>query len=178
MNDRNRLAQLVEEVDVALAERRHLRARGVHLIITHLDHISGTLCAPGEMIGDIAIATRLGPVSLGLTHMESLLVDCVFRYRRPLSALNIEEIMCSDPFYLFYASNGAGHSQLISRPDRRTAKTYFPRIRKRMEKVFGEIGLAIAADQVLTSECTDSKIALYQFKGTYEVMHIKSKSCN
>ena len=171
MNDRVRFGQLIEEVDFLLAEGRHLRARGVHLIVTHRDHVPGTICAPGEMIGEIALGGFLEPVSLGLAHMSLLLMDYLCRYRMPLSALRIEQIMNTGPFYVHYAANKIRRHQVIARPDRNTVRVYIGRIRKQMENVFREVGLNLDLRQVLVSEMTDSNVPIYKLKVTAEIAH-------
>lgn len=168
----DRFARLVEEVDFQLAQRRHLRARGIHLIVTHLYHLPGTFCAPGEMIGDILISRMTEPISLGLSQMSLLLMDCLCRYRTPLTALRMEQIMNSDPFYLDYAANQIGNDQIIAKPDRRTARVCVPRIQKRMESVFQGLGLRVDPLQILTSEPTDSNVVIYRLKATVEIIHI------
>lgn len=172
MNNEIALSQLVQEVECALAERRHLRARGVHLIVTHLHHIPGTLCAPGEIIGDISIGGLPEPVSLGLSHKSLLLTDCFCRYRLPLTALRIEEIMNTDPFYLAYGSNRIGRSQTLARPDRNDVRVYIPRVRRRMEDLFRKIGLNVDSDQIVASEATETNVATYRLKATVEFVHL------
>ena len=172
MSNNQTFAQLVQELDVALAERRHLRQRGVHLIVTHLYHLHGTVCAAGERVGDIAIGGFPKPVSLGLTHMSQVLVDCFCRYHMPLSALRIEEIMNTDPFYINYATNRIGHNQVVSRPDRNSTRVYIGRIHKRMETVFRRLGLRLDPEQILTSETADSNVCIYQLRASVEFVHI------
>jgi len=172
MNNQQQFAQLVEEVDFRLAHRRYLRERGVHLIVTHSRHIPGTLCAPGEMIEDITIGGQTPPRSLGLSHMSLLLVDCLCRYRLPLTGRRIEQIMNSDPFYAHYASNRTGRNQSIARPDRKSVRVYVPRIWKQMEKVCRDIGLNINPKEVLLCKATESNIVVYQLKVTVEIVHV------
>ena len=116
MNSRPRLNQLIEEIDFIVAERRNLRARGVHLIVTHLYHLPGTICAPGEMIGDVSLGGFPSPTSFGFSHLSLLMVDCFCRYRLPLTAWRIEQIMNSDPFY--------GDGNRISQSTRGLAQNY------------------------------------------------------
>jgi hypothetical protein len=172
MRDDSQFSELIQEVDVALAERRHLRQRGVHLIVTHLDHLPGTLCAAGESIGDIALGGLPSPVSLGFTHMSHLLVDCFCRYQMPLTAMRIEEIMNTDPFYVNYAANRVGRNQVIARPDRNTTRVYVWRIRKQLEKVFRELGLSLNPERILTSEKSDANMFVYSLKATAEFLHV------
>ena len=177
MSNNNPFAELVQEVDVALAERRHLRQRGVHLIVTHLDHVPETLCSAGEMIGDIALGGYPELVSLGLTHMSHLLVDCFCRYRMPLTAMRIEEIMNTDPFYVNYAANRVGRNQVIARPDRDTTRVYVWRIRKQLEKVFRKLALGLDAQHVLVSETTETNLLVYRLKATVEFLHVNGSEC-
>ena len=172
MNNKLQFAQLVKEVDFRLAHRRHLRRRGVHLIVTHGLHVPGTLCAPGEIIEDIALGGEPRPRSLGLSHLSLLLMDCFCRYRRPLTALRIEQIMNTDPFYVRYAANWIGIGQCIARPDRRSVRTYIRKIWKQMEGPFQAAGLSIDPRQILLSEMTESNIVVYRLKATVEVVHI------
>jgi hypothetical protein len=171
MRDSQRFIPLVEEIDFQLAQRRYLRAQGFHLIVTHLDHVPGTICVPGEMIGGISVGGFGEPLSLGFTHMSLLLMDCLCRYRLPLSAQRIEQIMNSDPFYVRYAANGIGRNQVIARPDRKSVRAYVNKIRKQMELVFRELGTVIDPSQILVSETTESNIVLYRLKTTVEVQH-------
>ena len=171
MNDRRRFTQLIEEVDFRLAHRRHLRERGVHLVVTHSHHVPGTLCAPGEVIEDIALVGQPEPESLGLSHMALLLMDCLCRYRLPLTALRIEQIMNTDPFYVHCAANRLGPNECIAKPDRRSVKVYVPRIRSQMEKAFERNGLNIHPEQILVTETTDSNIVVYSLRATVEIRH-------
>jgi hypothetical protein len=172
MNSRDRLNQLIEEIDFIVAERRDLRVRGVHLIVTHLDHMPGTICAPGEMVGDVSLGGSTSPASLGLSHLSLLLLDCFCRYRMPLTASRIEQIMNSDPFYIDYAANQIGFGQIIAKPDNRAVRVYVPRIQRRMETVFRDRGMMIDPLQVLTSGPTESNVTVYRLKATVEIVHI------
>jgi len=173
MNNKLQFTQLVEEVDFRLTHRRHLRARGVHMIVTHSYHIPGTLCAPGEMIEDIALGGLPEPCSLGLSHMSLLLMDCLCRYRLPLIAQRIEQIMNTDPFYIHYASNRIGRNQCVARPDRKSVRIYVRRIWKQMERVFRDVGINLDPCGVLLSEVTDSNTVTYRLKATIELVHIE-----
>lgn len=172
MNNKSQFCQLVEEVDFRLAHRRDLRERGVHLIVTHSCHIPGTLCAPGERIEDIALAGQPEPPSLGLSPASLLLMDCICRYRRPLTAQRIEQIMNTDPFYIRHAANRVGRNLCIVRPDRKSVRAYVPRIWSQMERAFLRQKLNIDPRQILLAETTDSNIATYRLKATVEVVHI------
>jgi hypothetical protein len=171
MRNRESFGQLIEEVDFLLAERRHLRARGLHLILEHLDHIPGPICAHGEMIGNISLGGLYEPVSLCFSHVSLLLMDCLCRHRLPLSGRRIEQIMNTDPFYVHYAANRIGHQQNIARPNSRTVRGYVSRIWKQMHKVFQEVGLKLDPRQILVSEPTDSNVILYRLKATIEIVH-------
>lgn len=171
MNNQKQFARLVEEVDFRLAHRRHLRERGVHLIVTHGDRIPGMLCMAGETIEDIAVAGQPQPQSLGLSHISLLLMDCLCRYRQPLTVRRIEQIMYTDPFYVQYAENRIGPNQCTAKPDRKSVRVYVPRIWTRMEKAFEESGLAIDPRQILLQGMTDSNVVTYRLKATVEVLH-------
>jgi hypothetical protein len=166
------LDQLIEEIDFIVAERRNLRARGVHLIVTHLDHIPGTICAPGEMVGDVSLGGIPSPTSFGLSHLSLLMIDCFCRYRLPLSAWRIEQIMNSDPFYVDYAANQIDFDQICAKPDSRTVRVYVPRIQRRMEAVFRDRGLVVDPLQILISEPTETNVIVYRLKATVEIVHI------
>ena len=171
MSNRERLDPLVKEIEFILAERRNLRARGLHLIVSHLDHVPGTICAPGEMIGDISLGLPI-PTSLRLSQMSLLLMDCFCRHRIPLTASCIEQIMISEPFYVDYAANRIGDDRVFAKPDSRTVRVCVSRIRKQMEMIFQELGLTIDPCQILTSEATDSNVTVYRLKATVEIMHV------
>jgi hypothetical protein len=176
MNDQRPFAQLIEELDFRLAQRRHLRQRGMHLIVTHSCHMPGTLCASGEMIEDIAIGGQPQPRSLGLSHMSLLLIDCLCRHRAPLTALRIEQIMNTDPFCVHYAANRIGRNQCVAKPDRKSVRVYVPRIWRQMEKVFRDIELNIDPEEVLLSKTTDSNVVVYQLKATLEIVHVDMRN--
>ena len=171
MTGRNSFMPLVEEVDFVIAERRNLRARGVHLIVTHLDHVPNTPCFAGEVIGSISLGGQPMPAPFGLAHMSLLLMDCLCRYRMPLSAAHIEEIMNTDPFYVEYATTRIGRGQVIAKPDRRTVRVYVPRIWKRMERVFQNYKIPLDPRKILTAETTDTNVVVYRLKATSEVVH-------
>jgi hypothetical protein len=175
MSDRPHFRELQEELAFLLAERRDLQQRGLHLILTHLDHIPNTICAPGEIIGDISLSGSPTPTSLGLSQMSLILMDCLCRYRIPLTALRIEQIMNSDLFYVDYAANHIGYDQIVAKPNCRTARVCVPRIQKRMEAVFEKLGLKVDPLQILISEPTDSNVIVYRLKATVEIMHIDKR---
>jgi hypothetical protein len=172
MSNSQPFAELVQELDVALAERRDLRQRGVHLIVTHLDHVPGTVCSAGETIGDIALGGFPEPIPLGLSHISHFLLDCFCRYRMPLTASRVEEIMSTDPFYTNYAANRLGHNEAIARPDRNTIRVYIWRIRRQLDKVFQQLGLSLDPETILISEVTDTNVFVYRLKATVEFLHI------
>jgi hypothetical protein len=173
MSGRARFYELREQLEFLLAKHRGQRARGLHLIVTHLDQAPSTLCAPGEMIGDIAIGGVAEPHSLGLSHMSLLLFDCLCRRRMPLTAIGIEQIMNTDPFYVHYAANRIGGNPVIARPDRRTVRVYVPRIRRRIGIVLARLGLAIDPADVLISDQSESNVLTYKVKATVEVLHVE-----
>lgn len=175
MSTRGRFNRLVEELDFVLAEQRHLRQRGVPLIITHREHILGTLCAPGEMIADIAIGVFPEPVSLGISDTSLLLMDCLCRYRMPLTARRVEEIMHTDPFYAQYAANGRRRNRYIARPDRHSVRMYVSRIRNQIGKISEEANLSLHPDRILVSEITDSNVMTYRLKATVSYIHISRR---
>jgi hypothetical protein len=172
MNDRTQFRQLAEEVSFVLALRRSLHACGVHLIVEHRNHERGTFCAPGEMVGAIWLGGIPEPVPLVLAPMSLILTDCLCRHRMPITALRIEQIMKSDPFYVHYGTNIREGEHVIRRPDRRTVKVYVGRIREQMKEVFEQVGLSIDPRQVLTSEVTDSNVVVYRLRATVEVVHV------
>lgn len=172
MSDRHPFRPLIEEVDFLIAERRSFRATGVHFIVTHLDHAPRTLCAPGETIGSISLGGRPDPIPFGFAHTSLLLMDCLRRYHMPLSAIRIEEIMNTDPFYVDYANNRIGHNQVIARPDRRTVRVYVPRIWKQMERVFQHYRIPLDPRKILIAETTDTNVVVYRLKATSEVVHV------
>ena len=71
-----------------------------------------------------------------------------------------------------YAANQIGCDQVVAKPDSRTARVYAPRIQKRMETVFQEVGLKVDPLQTLISEPTDSNVIVYRLKATVEIVHI------
>jgi hypothetical protein len=103
--------------------------------------------------------------------MSLLLMDCLCRYRLPLSAQRVEQIMNTDRFYIHYAANQIGYDQTIAKPDSRTVRVYVSRIRKRMDTVFQEHRLRLDPLQILTSESTDSNVTVYHLKATVEIVH-------
>ena len=170
MNSDSRFNQLIQEVDFLLAEKRHLRERGIHLIVTHLGHVTGTLCAAGEWVGNIALGGLPEPLSFGFAQMSLFLVDCFCRYRMPLTASRIEEIMTTDPFYARYGENG--HNSIAALPDRTNVRIYVPRIHKRMEQVFRKAAIDLDPRNVLVAELTESRILAYRLKATVEFLHV------
>jgi hypothetical protein len=172
MSSNGAFGQLLQEVDFVLAQRRHFRVRGPHFIVTHIEHVPDTKCLPGERVGDVALAWSPAPLSLGLSETSMILWDCLLRYRMPLSARRIEEIMSTDPFYVDYAANRIGRGQVTALPDRRTVRVYVPRIWKQIERVFGDLGICRDPRQVLVSETTDTNVLVYRLRATSELVHI------
>jgi hypothetical protein len=95
----------------------------------------------------------------------------------PLTAMRIEEIMNTDPFYVNYAANRVGRNQVIARPDRDTTRVYVWRIRKQLEKVFRKLALGLDAQHVLVSETTETNLLVYRLKATVEFLHVNGSEC-
>lgn len=171
MNRIEKYQMLIQEIDFVLAEQRALREQGVHLIVEHLCHVPGTICAPGEMIGDILLAGTTSR-SFGFSGISLLLMDCLCRYRQPLSAEHIERIMATDPFYVHYAANRIGRKRRVARPDRRAVHTYVPRIRDRMATLLSEVGLNLDPHMILSSQASDTNTVVYRLNTTRSLVHI------
>ena len=124
------------------------------------------------MIGDVSLGGFPSPTSFGFSHLSLLMMDCFCRYRMPLTAWRIEQIMNSDPFYVDHAANQIGHDKIITKPDSRTVRVYVPRIQRRMETVFKDRGLMVDPLQILTSEPTETNVIVYRLKATVEIVHI------
>lgn len=172
MNGKHPLRLFIEEMEVSLAVRRHLRARGPHFIVTHRNCVPGAGCLPGEAIDDAALGGFVEPHSLRLARTSLLLMDCLCKYRVSLTALRIEEIMKSEPFYTEYGLRQRGCDQILSRPDRNSVRVYISRIREQMKRVFLECGLNLDPKQVLVAENTDSNTTAYRLRATAEFVHI------
>jgi hypothetical protein len=172
MSNNGSFKELVIEVDVAIAERRHLRARGIHLLITHLYRLPGTMCAPGEMVGDIALGGVLDPSSLCLSPRAMLIIDCLYRYRIPLTAQRIAHILNTDPFYANQGANGSGGASLAFWFDQRAIRVYMDRIQERMATLFSQFRLSIDPYQVLKCVPTESNQTVYALHATVECRHV------
>jgi len=172
MSSDRQFKELIEIVDFTIAERRHLRARGVHLIMTHLYHLPGTKCAPGEMVGNIALGGMPDPFPFGLSPRAMLITDCLYRYRMPLTAHRIAQILNTDPFYVNQGANGNGGVPLTLWFDQRVVRVYVERIHERMAAVFSRFGLPIDPQQVLKCTSTESNQTVYSLHATVEYLHV------
>lgn len=175
MNDSETFRDLVEEVDFTLTEKRHIRARGVHLIITHLYHLPGTRCTPGEMVGDIALAGMPEPLSLGLSPRAMLIIDCLSRYRVPLTSQRIEYILNNDPFYAYQATNQKGSVSLRVWFDQRSIRVYVERIQKRLAIALQQARRRIDNVCTLASISTESNVNAYRLNATVEYVHVNRR---
>jgi len=171
MNGDSALLQFAEEIDFILAERRSLAERGIHIIVEHRNHKRGTICAAGETIGDILLGGP-APRSFGFSDMSLLLVDCLCRYRLPLSAEKIGQIMCTDPFYVHYAGNVIGRNHSVSRPKRRSVRSCVHRAQRRMGAVFIEAGLNLDPRTILVSQASEASTLVYRLRATMSLIHI------
>lgn len=170
MNDSETFRELIETLEFTIAEQRHLRARGVHLIITHLYHLPGTRCTPGEMVGNIEVGGMAEPISLGLSPRAMLILDCLYRYRMPLTAQRIEGILNAGPFYVNQGANG-GVSMAL-KFDQRSIRVYVERIQERLVPVLGTRKLPINAREVLKCTPTESNQVAYSLHATVECLHV------
>lgn len=172
MNGNERFRDLVEAVDCAIAEQRHLRTRGVHLIISHLYHLPGTNCAPGEIVGDIALGGIPVPLSFSLSPRAMLIMDCLCRYRTPLTAQRMAQFLNTDSFYLNQGANGDGGVPLALWFDQRAIRVYMERIQERMAAVFRQFALPIDPRQVIKCTPTESNQTAYSLYATVECVHV------
>lgn len=172
MSSNGRFRELVEAIDVTIAGRRHLRARGVHLVIKHLYHLRGTQCAQGEMVGDIMLGGLVSPLSLGLSPRAMLIIDCLYRYRMPLTAARLAQILNTDPFYVNQGANGNDGIAVALDFDQRLIRVYVDRILNRMAAVCCEYRVSIDPRQVIKCTPTESNLTAYSLHATVECVHI------
>lgn len=102
-----------------------------------------------------------------------LIMDCLCRYRVPLSALRIEQIMNTDPFYVSNGANRIDTRSLTARPDRRSVRILVHRIWKRLGIGFHELGLNLDPRAVLVAQETDLNTMVYRLRSTSEILHIR-----
>ena len=166
------LRPVIEEVEYLLAERRLVAAEGPHFIVTHGNHVHGTLCRPGETVEQVSIACCSNEFPLHLSPTGLLIVDCLARYRHvSLTAPRIAQILASDPFYMRHGANANGGRNKLIQPNRVSIKVHIQRIREQMTKAFHETGLALDPRRILISETTDSNIVVYRLRGSVEFRH-------
>ncbi len=166
------LRPVIEEVEYLLAERRLLATEGPHFIVTHGNHEHGTLCLPGETVGQVSMVCCWNEFPLHLSPTGLLIVDCLAHYRQvSLTASRIAQILASDSFYVRHGANADGVSRKLVQPSRASIKVHIQRIREQMTKAFSETGLTLDPHRILISETTDSNIIVYRLKASMEFRH-------
>ena len=172
MRNRDEVRRTVEEIEYLLAMRRQQEADRPHLVVLHGYHHPETVCLHGETVEQayLSFAEQEFPLHLSLTGL--VIVDCLARYRQtPLSAVHMERILASDPFYRRLGANApSGHPAAV-RPRRDSIKVYIRRIRVQLGKTLGEAGLNVKPERILVSETTDSNVVVYRLKASVEFRH-------
>jgi len=166
-------ADVLEAVDLLVAERRELNANGVHFRILHRLHMPHLgQCSPGEEIAAISLLHRGKPIQLRLSLSLRLVFDFLGRHARlPQSAGQIEVAMRANHFYTQHGTN-AGDLSLTRSIPRSCVRVYADRLRQALGWAFKEAGLTIDPREIIVAEETAANEVGYRIKGTFEWVHV------
>jgi hypothetical protein len=164
------LSQVIEQIDLLMAEHRSLRAKGPSFRIVHRFRVAGTDCAAGEEVFIIVLVHRGREFPLRLSLAQRILFDYLAHSRFPQSAGQIELGIRANTFYQKHAANVA-RSDLNRTVSRSGIKTYVRRIREALAIVFNESGMHADPRKVLVAEPTVSNQVGYALRATCDWSH-------
>lgn len=169
---KDRLAPVLQKVDLLLAELRKISQSGPQFRILHRFHRPDTYCLPGEEIAAISLIHRGREHTLRLPLALRMLFDYLAKHRRvPQNAAQIEAGLRLDAFYQKHGANsGKKQARRISRS---AVKEYVRRIRMALHEAFQNAHLTIHPNGVLISERTVGKEVLYRITANVQWEHLE-----
>ena len=171
MNDE--FSEVIEKIDLLLAERRELSAMGPHFRIVHRFREPGTDCAPGEEIAAVFLVHRGRESLVPLSTALLLLFEHLARHSRfPQSASQIAASMSADPFFKKHGANASTQDRLTRKISRSSIKEYVKRIRIALKRSFTDAQSQLESERALLSEERSSNEVGYRLKGTFEWIHV------
>jgi len=169
MNDK--FAQVIEEVELVLAESAQLIETGPQFRIVHDLHVPGTNCRAGEEISVILLVYRSRVYLVKLSLALRILFDYLARHRLPQSAAQIEAGIRRDFFAARHGANARTRQKQTRRVSRSGVKEYVKRIRQALGMAFQEAGLNLDPTGVLVSEETVGNEVIYRLKAAVDWTH-------
>lgn len=161
MNDVDRFAPILEEIEFLTSERRQVASSGPHLIIQLRLNGRGR-----KEILSVCLIRHAHSFPMKLSPRGRIFVDFMARHRHlSLTAVEIEDGV--EEFYSSHRMPGYSSNQNPTL-SRRNVKIYVQRTRKALGRVFREAGLKIDTSRVLTSERSEVNQTLYRLRCTVE----------
>lgn len=172
MSDREEFRPIVWEIDYLLAKRSQKTMERPRLVVIHGHHQPETVCLHGETVKQAFLVFDRKEYSLCLSPTGLLILDCLARHCPvPLTAMQIKDILSTDPFYLRHGANTLGGGRAVVRANRASIKVCIQRIRVQLRKTLMDAGLALESSRILISEATDNNIVAYRLGVIPEFRH-------
>ncbi len=162
MNERNRFAPILEEIEFFIAERNQIASSGPHLVIQYKSDEGGK-----REIVSVRLVHRSRPFQIKLSRLGRIFIEFLVQ-RRHLWQTAAEIEAGIDELYANDATRP--HSKRrIHLIARRIVKVYVQRLRNTLGRTFEEAGLKVDPYHVLCSERSETNQAVYKLQCTAEL---------
>lgn len=173
MYSNSHFSQVLNTVELLMAEVRHLRSVGPHFRIVHRFRLPGSDCLPGEEILAVFLVFRGREYQLRLSAALLIIFNYLARHSRiAQSARQIEAGIRADDFYSAHAGNARGRKALVRRIPRSAVREHVKRLHHALSMVFHEAGLNIDPRRVLLVKETVSNEVQYQLRASFTWSHL------
>lgn len=170
---KNSFQDIIENVNLLLAELKRLRAHGLTFLILHRFRDPGAICTPGEEIVGVFLMHRGRQYLVPLSCSLLLLFDYLAHHSHlPQTTSQIFAGMKADPFYRKHGANVTAHGRLTRKMSRSSLREYIKRIRMALRITLRDTGLNLSPFRVLASERTSSNQAGYRLRANCEWIHM------
>jgi hypothetical protein len=162
MNERNRFAPILEEIEFFIAERNQIASSGPHLIIQYKSDGEGK-----REIVSVRLVHRFRPFQIKLSRLGRIFVDFLAQRRHMWQTASeieagIDELYANDATH----PHSKRRMPLIAR---RIVKVYVQRLRNTLGRTFEEAGLKADPYHILRTERSESNQVLYKLLCTAEL---------
>jgi hypothetical protein len=171
----NSIHRIVEEVEYRRARRVWIASTRARFTVTHGFHRAEKgRCLAGETIEEANLWVRSEPIPLPLSPTCLVIADVLVRKRpTPLTAIQIERIIASNPFYARLGTNAASAPKSPIKPTTKTIKMHIWRLRHQIQRALKRVGIVMRPEDVLVSEDTDLlNVKAYRLAIPGEFVHV------
>lgn len=169
------IQRIVEEVEYRRARRVWMASMHARLTVTHGFHRAEKgRCLAGETIEEGTLWMRSESIPLPLSPTCLVIADVLVRRRpTPLTAVQIEHIIASDPFYSRLGANAALAGKCSVKPTTKTIKMHISRLRHQIQRALKRFGIIMRPEEVIVSEETDLlNVKAYRLAIPCEFVHL------